>query len=224
MLVFAPPRQVKAAVEDALARAVRDEAAAGLVAGHRALLVRADRAAEGRRRRAVRARRAPARARRARGREPSSPRAPAAPRRRATRAATFHEARCALEARALAGDGRRRRAGRDLPRPRLLPAAALAAGRRGAAPVLRLDPRPDRGRRGRLRRRADALAGGVHRVQRPVGAGRAAALLPSPYPALPDPPRGGADRTLAGLRPRSHRLLARPARTRADRPEEERIR
>ena len=33
MLVLAPPRQVKAAVEDALARAVRDEAGAGLVAG-----------------------------------------------------------------------------------------------------------------------------------------------------------------------------------------------
>ena len=33
MVVLAPPRQVKGAVEDALARAVRDEASAGLVAG-----------------------------------------------------------------------------------------------------------------------------------------------------------------------------------------------
>ena len=35
-------------------------------------------------------------------------------------------------------------AGRDLPRPRLLPAAALAAGHRGAAALLRLAARPDR--------------------------------------------------------------------------------
>src|SRR6185436_17975327 len=98
------------------------------------------------------------------------------------------------------------------------PAAALAPGRRGPAPVLRLHPRPDRGRRGRLRRRADALAGGVHRVQRAVGAGGAPALLPSSHAALPHPARGGAHRAVAGLRARSHRLLARPAGTRADQP------
>ena len=56
-----------------------------------------------------------------------------------------------------------------LPRPRILRAAAVAAGLRRAAPVLRVDARPDRGRRGPLRRRARALARGVHRVQRPVG-------------------------------------------------------
>ena len=44
MLVLAPPRQVKGAVEDALPRAVRDEAPAGARRRHRALLVRADRA------------------------------------------------------------------------------------------------------------------------------------------------------------------------------------
>ena len=60
----------------------------------------------------------------------------------------------------------------DLPRPRLLPAAALAAGLRRLAALLRVHARPDRGRRGPLRRRAGALARGVHRVQRPVGGAR----------------------------------------------------
>ena len=217
MVVLAPPRQVKGAVEDALARAVRDEASAGLVAGtgrfscaliappkggDEELFALAER---------VRA------AGHARGRAPSWPPGRAAPRSRATPGATFHEARCALEARELAGNGGRAGRSRDVPRPRLLPAAALAPGRRGAAAVLRLDPRADRGRRGRLRRRADALARGVHRVQRAVGAGGAPALLPSSHPALPHPPRGGADRPVARLRARSHRLLARAAGTRADR-------
>ena len=40
------------------------------------------------------------------------------------------------------------------------------------------------------------------------------ALLPPPHAALPDPPRRGADRPLAGLRARPHRLLARAARAR----------
>ena len=72
--------------------------------------------------------------------------------------------------------------------------------------------------RGRLRRRADALARGVHRVQRPVGAGREAALLPSSYAALSHPPRRGAHRPLARLRARPHRLLARAAGARAGPP------
>ena len=88
---------------------------------------------------------------------------------------------------------------RHLPRPRLLPAAALAPGRRRAAAVLRLDPGPDRGVRGRLRRRADALARGLHRVQRTMGARSEGALLPPSHPALPDPPRGGAHRTVTGF-------------------------
>ena len=129
----------------------------------------------------------------------------------------YHEARCALEAREMlgarpsgAGAQRRRRraeaaAGRrDLPRPRLLPAAALAAGLRRAAALLRLAARADRERRGPLRRRADALARGVHRVQRPVGGGRAAALLPPPHAALPDPQDRGAHRP----RPRLARATA----------------
>ena len=51
----------------------------------------------------VQARRAHPRARRPRGRRPSCPRAPAAPRPAGELRRAFHEARCALEARALAG-------------------------------------------------------------------------------------------------------------------------
>ena len=136
----------------------------------------------------------------------------------------FHEARCALEAQALSGARRQRRAAAaagHLSRPRLLPAPALAPGRRRAAPLLRLDPRADRGGRGRVRRRADALARDLHRVQRAVGARRAAALLPPAHAALPDPARRGADRALAGLGARPDRLLAGAPRARA-RPTEAR--
>ena len=105
---------------------------------------------------------------------------------------SFHEARCALEAAALANGVRP--AGRLLPRPRRLPAAAVAAGRRGAAALLRQRARSARGRRRRVRRRADPLARGVHRAERPVGEGGARAVLPPPHAALPDPARGGADR------------------------------
>jgi purine catabolism regulator len=104
MVVLAPPRGVKAAVEDALARAVRDEAPAGLVAGTGrfscALLAPPrgddeDLFALAERLRARVAREVgsdlPAGAGRA---------AAAGDARR-----TFHEARCALEARALAGHG-----------------------------------------------------------------------------------------------------------------------
>ena len=66
--------------------------------------------------------------------------------------------------------------------------------------------------RGPLRRRADALAGGVHRVQRPVGGGRAAAVLPPPHAALPHPQDRGADGARPRQRPRPHRVLAGPAR------------
>ena len=85
---------------------MRDEAGAGLVAGTGALLLRADRAAEGRRRRAVRARRAACACASTRdaGAELTAGAGRAAPG-RATRAARFHEARCALEARELAGNG-----------------------------------------------------------------------------------------------------------------------
>ena len=112
MLVLAPPRAVKAATEDALARAVRDEAPAGLVAGagrfscallplpapaHGAPAEAADEElfALAERLRARVAREVGADMPGGAGRA-----VPAADARR-----TFHEARCALEARALAGPG-----------------------------------------------------------------------------------------------------------------------
>ena len=177
VLVLTPPRsRPRRSSRARSAAALRDEAAGGLVAGTGDVHLRAAPA-----RRAATtscssspgacALRVVARgAARARGRR--GPRG--ARRRRAARPSTRRAAR---SRRATLGRrrGQRQRAtaaatARDLQRPGLLPAAALAAGRRGAAAVLRLDPRPDRGRRGPLRRRADALAGGVHRVQRAVGA------------------------------------------------------
>ena len=122
---------------------------------------------------------------------------------------SFHEARCALEATAF--DQRQRARGRLLARPRRLHPAALGPGRRGAAALLRQRPRPDRGRRRRVRRRAAALAGGLHRAQRPVGARGARGLLPPPHPALPDAQGRGADRARPLPRPRPDRVLARPA-------------
>ncbi len=73
---------------------------------------------------------------------------------------SFHEARCALEALALGVAGSSDGNGSAPERPRMatykdlrvLPAALVTAGRRGAAPVLRLDPRADRGERGSVRR------------------------------------------------------------------------
>ena len=134
------------------------------------------------------------------GRRAAAGRRRAAPSRPAScGAASTRRAARSRRARSRSTAQRRRAGARHLPRPRLLPAAALAAGRRRAAAVLRLDPRPDRGVRGRLRRRADALAGGLHRVQRAVGARSEGALLPPSHAALPDPPRRGAHRALAGL-------------------------
>ena len=144
----------------------------------------------------------------ARGAASARPPARAAPCPRAARAAAYHEARCALEALELgaAATGRhgatataRPRPRRDLPRPRLLPAAAVAAGRRRPAAVLRVAAGADRERRGPLRRRADALARGVHRVQRAVGGGGQAPVLPPPHAALPDPQDRGAHGPRAGL-------------------------
>ena len=66
----------------------------------------------------------------------------------------------------------------------------------------------DRAHRGRVRRRAAALAGGLHRAERPVGAGRAPALLPPPHAALPDPQDRGADRPRPLRAPRPDRALA----------------
>ena len=63
--------------------------------------------------------------------------------------------------------------GRLLARPRRLHPAALDPGRRGAEALLRQRARADRVRRRGVRRRAAALAGGLHRAERPVGARRA---------------------------------------------------
>ena len=105
---------------------------------------------------------------------------------------SYHEARCALEASALAGgDAPEVATYKDLGAFQLL---LSSPGRGRAAALLRQPARPARERRGRLRRRADALARGLHRAERPVGAGRAPALLPPPHAALPDPPHRGADR------------------------------
>ena len=104
MVVLAPPRQVKASVEDALSRAVRDEAGAGLVAGTGrfscALLAPPKGGddelfalAERVRQRVIRDA----------GAELTAGAGRAAPAGDARR--TFHEARCALEARELAGNG-----------------------------------------------------------------------------------------------------------------------
>ena len=215
----------RAAAEEALARAVREEAPGGLVAGtgrfscallppprrggDDELFALAERAARARRAR-VGASRSPAGAGRAVAAGRPAARVPRGALR--ARGARRSAPTATATAPALATY-------RDLGSFQLL---LVAAGRRRAAAVLRLDPRADRGGRGRLRRRADALAGGVHRVQRPVGAGRAPALLPPSHAALPDPPRRGADRPLAGLRARPDRLLARPARARADPASDER--
>ena len=105
---------------------------------------------------------------------------------------SFHEARCALEATAF--DNGTAPGGRLLARPRRLHPAALDPGRRGAEALLRQRPRADRGGRRGVRRRAAALAGGVHRAERPVGAGGPPGLLPPPHAALPDAQGRGADR------------------------------
>jgi purine catabolism regulator len=213
MLVLAPPRSVKAAVEGAARGGVRDGGAAGLVAGTAriscALFAHRDgggdedlfASAE--------------RVRRARPREVGVDLAAGPGRAVPAGGGAARLPRGPLRARgALAGRRRRRRPGHRTATS--APSSCCSPpGRRRAAAVLRLDPRADRGGRGRLRRRADALARGVHRVQRAVGARRAPPVLPSAYAALSHPSRGGADGPLARLRPRSHRLLARPPRSRA---------
>ena len=105
---------------------------------------------------------------------------------------SFLEARCALEAAAIAnGSARRVASYRDLG---ALPADPVAAGRRGAAPLLRQRARPARGGERRVRRRADPLARDLHRAERPVGARRTRALLPPAHAALPDPAGRAAHR------------------------------
>ena len=104
----------------------------------------------------------------------------------------FHEARCALEATALAdGDAPEVAIHQDLGAfTLLLSLQDDEALRLYSDGVLGRSS----ARRGRVRRRAAALARGVHRAQRPVGARGARALLPPPHAALPDPQDRGADR------------------------------
>jgi purine catabolism regulator len=104
MVVLAPPRQVKAAVEDALARAVRDEAGAGLVAGtgrFSCALIAPPKGGD--EELFALAERMRLRVTRDAGAELIAGAGRAAPAADARR--TFHEARCALEARELAGNG-----------------------------------------------------------------------------------------------------------------------
>jgi PucR family transcriptional regulator, purine catabolism regulatory protein len=104
MLVIAPQRAVKAAVEDALARAVRDEAPSGLVAGtgrFSCALLPPPKGDDDDELFAL-AERLRARVAREAGTDVAAGAGRAAPTGDARR--TFHEARCALEARALAGD------------------------------------------------------------------------------------------------------------------------
>ena len=103
---------------------------------------------------------------------------------------------------------RRRARGRLLSRPRRLHPAALGPGHRGAAPLLRERAGADRELRRALRGRAAALAGGVHRSQRPLGEGGERLLLPPPHPALPDQAHRGADRPRPEPGQRPRRALA----------------
>ena len=126
---------------------------------------------------------------------------------------SFHEARCALEAAALAnGQGPRVASHRDLGAFQLLLSLQ-------DEDVLRLYCDsvlgPARGCDRRVRRRADPLARDLHRAERPVGARRARALLPPAYPALPDTPGGAAHRARPVERARSDRVLAGAAGARA---------
>ena len=112
VLVLQPPRAIKAEVEEALTTAVRDEAPGGLAAGTGpfscALLPHGRGAEDEAFRLAERIR---ARVAREIGSELPAGAGRAAPAGELRRA--FHEARCALEARALAGDDElQRRAGR----------------------------------------------------------------------------------------------------------------
>ena len=121
----------------------------------------------------------------------------------------FHEARCALEATAFDnGSAPEVASWRDLGAFTLLLSIqddeALDA-------LLRQRARPDRARRRGVRRRAAALAGGLHRAERPVGAGGPRGLLPPPHAALPDAQGRGADRARPLARPRPDRVLAGPA-------------
>ena len=111
-LVLAPSRAARAAVEEELAHAVREETGGGLVAPAGSFSVRA--AAGGRRRRAVRARGAPARPRRADRRRAAAGRRRAG---RRARRATARLPRGALRARGARADAQRLARRRSSSRP-----------------------------------------------------------------------------------------------------------
>ena len=145
--VLVPRRRarLKADVEEALTTAVRDEAPGGLAAGTGRFSCALLPHGRGPRTRRSGSPSGSARAwrggrgRAAGGRGPRLPRRASCGGRSTRRAARWRRGRWP------ATTAQRRRpaaAAGDLPRPRLLPAPALAAGRRRAAAVLRLDPRP----------------------------------------------------------------------------------
>ena len=128
----------------------------------------------------------------------------------------FHEARCALEARALAVNGSGGGAGlatyRDLGSFQLLLSLQDDDALRLFCDSI-LGPIEDGegAYGGELMRSLEAFIECNGQWER---AAQAALLSPS-HAALPDPARRGADRTVAGLRARPDRLLARAARPRA---------
>ncbi len=197
------------AAEQALERELAEAGIPALVAttiGRRApAAVRDDRRAGGRPgggRRDASLRRSPPLM--ARSGPPPAARSPVGSLRRA-----FHEARCALEATSLAdGDAPEVASYEDLGAFTLLLSLQDEDALRLYSDGLL---EPDRAHRGRVRRRAPALARGVHRAQRQLGARGARALLPPAHAALPDPEDRGAHRPrpLAGHRP--DRAVAGPA-------------
>ena len=119
---------------------------------------------------------------------------------------SFHEARCALEATAFDnGSAPEVASWRDLGAFTL-----LLSIQDDEALKLYCDSvlGPIESRRRGVRRRAAALAGGLHRAERPVGARRPPGLLPPPHAALPDAQSRGADRPRPLPRPRPDRVLA----------------
>ena len=150
-------------------------------------------------------------ARHARGRRSLAAHGPvraAASRRTAGRVAAPRLPRGPLRARGDLARRRRRARGREPRGPRRVHPPALASGRRRAAPLQRRPAGADRADRGRVRRRAPALARGVHRAQRQLGARGAPALLPPAHAPLPDPQDRGADRPRPLARHRPDRALA----------------
>src|SRR5581483_9385550 len=95
-------------------------------------------------------------------------------------------------------------------------AAPLGPGHRGPQALLRERARADRGLGRALRRRAAAVARGLHRPQRPLGARRRRLLLPPAHPPLSDQAHRGAHGPRPDARQRPRRALAGPQGAGAD--------